>query len=91
MKPVLLAKPFMNIQNQSCFTVLTPPTDLLLKERLNDKGTFMLGNVTDLPFENDTYDFVVSGLALNFFPNLEHTLAEMKIVSKANGTIAANI
>ncbi len=61
------------------------------KERLHDKGTFIVGNVIDLPFENATYDFVVSGLALNFFPNLEHALSEMKRVARPNGTIAAYV
>ena len=61
------------------------------KERLLSKGQFIVGNVSDLPFENDTYDIVVSGLALNFFPELDEALAEMKRVSKPKGIIAAYV
>lgn len=61
------------------------------KERLNNKGTFLVGDVSNLPFKNNSYDFVVSGLALNFFPNLDLALSEMKRVSKSNGTIAAYV
>ena len=61
------------------------------KYRLQGKGEFKVGSASDLPFENDVYDFIVSGLALNFFPDLEKALAEMKRVSKSNGIIAAYV
>ena len=59
--------------------------------RLQVKGEFIVGNVSELPFDNDVYEIIVSGLALNFFPDLEVALAEMKRVSKPKGIIAAYV
>ncbi|NND31972.1 MAG: class I SAM-dependent methyltransferase [Saprospiraceae bacterium] len=61
------------------------------KERLKGKGNFVVGNVAKLPFENGYFDLVVSGLALNFFPDLIAALYEMKRVSKKNGNIVAYV
>ena len=61
------------------------------KERLQNKGNFLVGSATDLPLKENSIDIVVSGLTLNFFPDLESALAEMKRVSKPNGTIAAYV
>jgi len=61
------------------------------KERLHGKGEFMLGNVSELPLDDQIFDIVVSGLALNFFPDLNSALTEMKRVLKPNGTIAAYV
>ena len=61
------------------------------KARLNGKGEFMLGHVSELPFENDVFNIVVSGLALNFFEDISSSLAEMKRVSKSNGLISAYV
>ncbi len=61
------------------------------KERLQGKGEFIVGNVSELPFENNVFDIIVSGITLNFFPDLEGALAEMKRVSKPKGVIAAYV
>ncbi len=61
------------------------------KERLQNKGEFLIGDVADIPFDDDKFDIIASGLALNFFPNLASALAEMKRVSKPNATIAAYV
>lgn len=70
-----------------------PSKDFLAKakERLNSKGEFLVGNVTDIPSDNDSIDIVVSGLALNFFPELESALSEMKRIARPKGTIAAYV
>ena len=52
---------------------------------------FLKGNATAIPVTDDTFDIVVSGLALNFFPDLFSSFSEMKRVLKANGTIAAYV
>lgn len=60
-----------------------------IKQRISSNSEFRVGNVEKLPFENDSFEVIVSGLALNFFPNIERALSELKRVSKPNGVIAA--
>ena len=62
-----------------------------VKERVTSKGIFKVGTAENIPIENDSIDLIVSGLALNFFPNLDSALNEMKRVSKSNGIIAAYV
>jgi len=74
-------------------TSIDPSSEFLIKakQRLKDKGNFLIGTAIDLPVEDDYVDIIVSGLALNFFPNLEGALTEMKRVTKPDGTIAAYV
>lgn len=62
-----------------------------VKNRISTRGEFSVGSAENLPFENERFDIVVSGLALNFFPNIKTALSEMKRVLKGNGTIAAYV
>ena len=50
-----------------------------------------VGEAENLPFDDQTFDLVVSGLALNFFPDIETALGEMKRVTRQNGIIAAYV
>ncbi len=70
-----------------------PSADFLAKakERLDNKAEFLIGTATDIPITDNKGDIVVSGLALNFFPDLPGALAEMKRVLKPNGIIAAYV
>jgi len=61
------------------------------KERLPDEVDFAVGTASNIPKANDKFDIVVSGLALNFFPDLPSAFSEMKRVLKSNGTIAAYV
>jgi len=61
------------------------------KQRLSDKADFNIGTASDIPKANATFDIVVSGLALNFFPELPAAFSEMKRVVKDKGTIAAYV
>lgn len=63
----------------------------IVKKRLSKNNDFKVGNVEALPYENSSFDVVVSGLALNFFPNLNGALNEMKRVSRQNGIMAAYV
>jgi SAM-dependent methyltransferase len=60
-------------------------------KRISVKGEFRVGSVENIPFENESFEIVVSGLALIFFPNLERALSEMKRVLKPNGVAAAYV
>ncbi|MDN3671374.1 class I SAM-dependent methyltransferase [Echinicola jeungdonensis] len=46
------------------------------KQRVSMNRDFKVGNVDDLPFDDQRFDVVVSGLALNFFPDIENALLE---------------
>ncbi|NNC95832.1 MAG: methyltransferase domain-containing protein, partial [Chitinophagales bacterium] len=52
---------------------------------------FSVANVDNMPFENEHFDIIVSGLALNFFPNVNIALSEIKRVLKPDGIIAAYV
>jgi len=70
-----------------------PSPDFLAKakERLDSKAEFLVGNATSIPVANQNVDIIVSGLALNFFPDLPAAFTEMKRVIKPNGSIAAYV
>jgi len=61
------------------------------KQRLNGYAEYQVGNVSDIPRVNDSVDIVVSGLALNFFPDIAIAFHEMKRVVKPGGLIAAYV
>jgi len=63
----------------------------MAKNRLSKKCEFKVGKAESLPFANESFHTVVSGLALNFFPNLDISLSEMQRVLKPNGCIAAYV
>ena len=77
----------------SHLTLIDPSEGFLAKakDRLQNKVEFLVGKASDLPFEDDTFEIIVSGLALNFFTNLESAFFGMKRILKANGTIAAYV
>ena len=62
-----------------------------VRKKISPFGTALVGSVEELPFQTESFDSVVSGLALNFFPNTERALSEMKRVSKQNGVVAAYV
>ena len=64
----------------SQLTSVDPSEGFLVKAKtkLQGKGRFLLGSAAELPLNDDACDVVVSGLALNFFPDLEKALAEMR-------------
>lgn len=70
------------------------PTSAFLekaKSRISANNKFRIGGAENIPFESDNFDVIVSGLAMNFFPDLDKALREMKRVSKSNGVIAAYV
>lgn len=61
------------------------------KKKLSGRGNFLPGSATSIPAQDDAVDVVVSGLALNFFPDLDAALVEMQRVLKPGGTMAAYV
>ena len=79
--------------NPSTLTCIDPSPAFLEKtrQRLAGNPEFAIGSASTIPKPDQTFDFVVSALALNFFPDLPRALSEMKRVVKINGTIAAYV
>lgn len=62
------------------------------KNRIHDdRVTFTTGHAQDLPFEDGSADYVVSGLVLNFAADPVAAVAECVRVTRADGTIAAYV
>lgn len=60
-------------------------------EVLGTRATLLAGHGASLPLENHCVDVTVSGLVLNFIPDLEAALGEMRRATAAGGTIAAYV
>lgn len=50
-----------------------------------------VGDAAELPFPNDSFDAVVSGLVLTFVPDLGRALAEAGRVTRPGGTVGAYV
>lgn len=61
------------------------------REVSDPRASFILSHAGQLPFAVDRFDVVASGLVLNFVPNVASAMAEMRRVTKPNGTIAAYV
>jgi SAM-dependent methyltransferase len=61
------------------------------KKRISAKATFKIGSAENIPSTTDSFELIASGLALNFFPDLDKALHEMKRVSQPKGVIAAYV
>lgn len=64
----------------------------LAREQVRDpRVRFEVGDGRQLPVASAAYDVVVSGLVLNFIPDLGAGMAEMVRVTKPGGTVAAYV
>ena len=61
------------------------------QQRLGMSAHCEVGNATDLSFPDSKFDYVISGLVLNFIPEPEKALREMKRVTTSDGTVAVYI
>jgi SAM-dependent methyltransferase len=52
---------------------------------------FDVEDARSLPYEDDRFDAVISGLVLNFVPDSERALADMARVTRPGGTVAAYV
>lgn len=55
------------------------------------RARFMLGDAQRLPLEDATVDIAVSGLVLNFVPDPERAVAEMRRATRTGGIVAAYV
>lgn len=63
----------------------------LAVQNLAGEARCVAGEATALPLDGGACDVVVSGLVLNFVPDLPAALSEMKRVASCGGTIAAYV
>jgi SAM-dependent methyltransferase len=62
------------------------------RQRTNDpRAHFQEGDAQALPFADHAFDAAVSGLVLNFIPDVAKAAGEMKRVVHAGGTVAAYV
>lgn len=62
------------------------------REHVQDtRAQFRVGSAMELPFGDEMFDAVVSGLALNFMPGEDIALAEMVRVTRRGGMVAAYV
>lgn len=62
------------------------------RNKVNDPwATFEVGDAQSLPVDSETYDAAVSGLVLNFVPQPEEMISEMKRAVKKDGMVAAYV
>ena len=54
----------------------------------DERAEFQVGDAQALPEETASYDVIVSGFALNFFPQPKQAVSEMTRVVKHDGTVA---
>lgn len=57
----------------------------------NETTSFHVGDATHIPLQENQVDVLVSGLALNFFPDIPAALVEMQRVLKPGGIIAVYV
>lgn len=55
------------------------------------RASFMVADAMELPFDDRTYDMVVSGLVLNFVPDPARAVAEQVRVVRPGGSIGAYV
>jgi SAM-dependent methyltransferase len=61
------------------------------RTRLGSKASLLLANALDIPVPDAQADVVVSGLVLNFVPDIHAGLAEMRRAAIPRGTIAGYV
>ncbi len=61
------------------------------QQRLGNGVHCRVGNALNLPLEDASVNITISGLVLNFIPEAENALAEMKRATHSGGTIAAYV
>jgi SAM-dependent methyltransferase len=57
----------------------------------DERVSFTVGDAASLPFDAGAFDAVVSGLVLNFIPDRERAVAEMRRVASPGGVVAAYV
>ena len=64
----------------------------MARGRIHDKrAVFKSGDATSIPLKDVETDVLVAGLVLNFVPDKQHALQEMRRVLQLGSTVACNV
>jgi ubiquinone/menaquinone biosynthesis C-methylase UbiE len=63
----------------------------ITQKRLGSRAHCTVGNALSLPLEESSVNITVSGLVLNFIPEPEKALSEMRRVTDVGGTVAVYV
>jgi SAM-dependent methyltransferase len=89
-----LTQTILQVAEPSRVTSIDPSADYIVYARASTpdpRVQFLVADALDLPGEAGTYGAVVSGLVLNFVPDLARAVAEMVRVAAGGGAIAAYV
>ena len=88
-----LSEAIVNTCHPNALSGVDPSGEFLKKAAMGNlkNATFRTGSSSSIPLADKSCDIIVSGLALNFFPDLGEAFGEMKRVLKPGGTIAAYV
>ena len=77
------------LQTRGIETTGIDPTQRLIDQAqiVNPKGQYILGRAEDLPFENESFDLVVSYLSLIDIPDFRSAISEMARVLQPKGAL----
>ncbi len=72
----------------NCVKIGIDPSEKLIKiGNKQNRGKLIQGYGEELPFENDSFDYIISISAIQNFTNIRKGLEEIKRVSKSNSKI----
>jgi ubiquinone/menaquinone biosynthesis C-methylase UbiE len=63
--------------------------DHALRHRIDPRISFQVGDATELPFDDRSFDHTFSLLVLQFIPRPDRAVREMHRVTRSSGTVAA--
>jgi SAM-dependent methyltransferase len=89
-----LTQTILDVAEPDAVTGVDPSEGFLAHARAtmtDPRARFLVGDARALPLESESYDVVVSGLALNFVPDTTRAAAEMARVTRPGGTVAVYV
>lgn len=88
-----LSEAVLRFQNPSALTAIDQSEGFVnsAQQRLGKIAQCEVGNATGLSFQDGSFDYVISGLVLNFLPEPEKALREMKRVTSPGGSVAVYV
>jgi ubiquinone/menaquinone biosynthesis C-methylase UbiE len=85
-----LSEAIINNYAPAALTAIDQSEDFVrtAQQRLGSRAHCRVGNALSLPLDNSSVNIAVSGLVLNFIPEPEKALSEMRRVTDVGGTVA---
>jgi SAM-dependent methyltransferase len=90
----VLARAITELADPRSVTGIDPSRRFLTQAKAGNRDSrvrFIEGEAEELPIEDGSIDLVVSGLVLNFIPDLQGALREMRRVARREGIVAGYV